>query len=116
MVVVFLVCCRVQRDQLLQRGGPSVLLQDEGVTTGWKQHVLPTNTTRLDVLPESGQENLPVIATGKSLLSGHGSVTHPIQKQSTNKHTRTLFQTSGQNQGQRADNNTLSPSDVLPKT
>lgn len=107
MVVVFFVCYRVQRDQLLHRGGPSVLLQDEGVTTGWKQHVLPTNTTRLDVLPESGQENLPVILNGKSLLSGHGNVTHPTEKQNPQINTRTLFQTSGQNQGQRADKNTL---------
>lgn len=32
---------RVQRDQLLQRGGTFVLLQDEGPSTGWKQNVLP---------------------------------------------------------------------------
>lgn len=72
------VCFRVQHDQLLQRGGPSVLLQDEGITTGWKQHVLPTNTARLDVVPESAPEYLPVILTRKSkntasLLSEPGS-------------------------------------------
>lgn len=35
---------RVQHDEFLQRGGIAVLLQDEGITTGWKQDVLPTTT------------------------------------------------------------------------
>lgn len=33
---------RVQCDQFLQRGGTSVLLQDEVSTIGWKQNILPS--------------------------------------------------------------------------
>lgn len=64
-VCVFLVSS-VQHNQLLHRGGPSVVLLDEGITTGWKQHVLPTNTTGLDVLPESARAYLPIILSRKS--------------------------------------------------
>lgn len=49
---------RVQCDQFLQRGGTSVLLQDEVSTIGWKQNILPSAASWLGVLPASASTHL----------------------------------------------------------
>lgn len=113
MVCVFLVSS-VQHNQLLHRGGPSVVLLDEGITTGWKQHVLPTNTTGLDVLSESARAYLPIILTRKSTntvssLSEPGSRDYVwlIPQKNSNKEIQGHCFSCyfwGQNQSQRADN------------
>lgn len=49
---------RGQHDELLQRGGTCVLLQDQSPPTGRKQTVPPPAAARLVLLPESTREYL----------------------------------------------------------